>query len=132
MRGEKACGHSLPHRCSLGLSPVADYSDADTEFIGGVSGGVRSGPVDKVMIDQLIADGHEVCSLMDAGQYDVITSYIQCKYQTDAAYPMYFFAWSAAKAYCPWHSKGLAEGGALAHPAEPQALRFTTSRSTPY
>ena len=75
-----------------------------------MSGGLNNVVVDKPMIDQLIADSHKACDLMDAGQYNVITPYIQDKYETDSAYPMYFFAWEAAQAYCPWHAKGLAEG----------------------
>ncbi len=99
---------------ALGLSPDAtadDYTDTDTVFIGGVAGGLDNVLVDKPMIDQLIADGHKVCDLMDAGRFDEITPYIQDKYKTDGAYPMYFFAWESAQAYCPRHTDGLAKRG---------------------
>ena len=115
MSGRKTAGAvAVAVGLSLGLSPTAsadEYTDTDTEFIGGVSRGLDNVVVDTQMIDQLIADGHKVCGLMDAGQYDVITPYIQDKYRTDSAYPMYFFAWEAAQAYCPWHTEGLAAGG---------------------
>ena len=115
MSGRKTAGTvAVVVGLSLGLTPNAaadEYTDTDTEFIGGVSRGLNNVVVDKQMIDQLIADGHKVCDLMNGGQYNVITPYIQNKYKTDSAYPMYFFAWEAAQAYCPWHTKGLAEGG---------------------
>jgi hypothetical protein len=99
----------------VGLSPSAaadDYTDADTKFIAAVSPEIgRNQFVDKTLIDQLIADGHKVCNLMDAGQYDVIDHYIRSKYGTHAGYPMYVFAYAASEAYCPWHTKGLAAGG---------------------
>ena len=115
MSGRKTAGAvAVAVGLSLGLSPSAsadEYTDTDTEFIGGVSRGLDNVVVDKQMIDQLIDDGHKVCGLMDAGQYNVITPYIQDKYRTDSAYPMYFFAWEAAQADCPWHTEGLAAGG---------------------
>jgi Protein of unknown function (DUF732) len=104
---------------AIALAPVAaanKYSDADTAFLAAVVSGVGAGSgnhplIDTAMMDQLIADGHKVCNLMDAGGSERIDSYILQKYDTQPAYPMYTFAWASAEAYCPWQKEALAEGG---------------------
>ena len=59
MSGRKTAGTvAVVVGLSLGLSPSAaadEYTDTDTEFIGGVSRGLNNVVVDKQMIDQLIA-----------------------------------------------------------------------------
>ena len=97
----------------IGLIPTTagadnSYTAADVQFLASVAKSLVP-VVDENAMDRIIADGHKVCTLMDAGQFDVIDPYIAYRYPEGpgSTYGLRIFSWEAAQAYCPWNLKVL-------------------------